>query len=66
MVFRWKQKIQEFGPIIKYIKGYSNVGADTRSQLPFDEKASKVMLNYPPLNPHNLLLNKNPLDLEFN
>ena len=64
-VFRWKQKIQEFGPVIKYIKGHNNIEANTLSRLPMDENMVEVMLNHQLLEPHNPLLNKNPLDLMF-
>ena len=30
-VFRWKQKIQQFGPILNYQKGHKNKKADTPS-----------------------------------
>ena len=30
-VFRWKQLIEEFGPMIHYIKGYHNIQADALS-----------------------------------
>ena len=30
-VFRWKQKIQEFNPIIQYVKGQDNADADALS-----------------------------------
>ena len=65
IVFRWKQKIQEFGPTTKYIKGEENIEADTLSCLPIDSMALEVMLNHPTVDPHNLLFNKNLLDLEF-
>ena len=65
IVFRWKQQIQEYGPTIKYIKGQINIEADALSRLPMDPESSKIMLNHPPMDPHNPLLNKNPLDLEF-
>ena len=64
-VFRWKQKIQEFGPILNYIKGHKNIEADALSQLPITQENIEVMLNPPPLDPYNPLLNKNPLDLSF-
>ena len=48
-VFRWKQKIQQFGPVIKYIKGHDNVEADALRHLPMDEEAIEVMLNHPPV-----------------
>ena len=64
-MFRWKQKIQEFGPIIKYIKGRNNVEADALSRLLMDENAIEAVLNHPPLKPRNPLLNNNPLDLMF-
>ena len=31
-VFRWKQKIQEFGPILNYMKGHKNIEADALSR----------------------------------
>ena len=64
-VFRWKQKIQEFGPVIKYSKGHNNTEADALSSLPMDTNVIEVMLNHPPLPPKNHLLNKNPLHLEL-
>ena len=64
-VFRLKQRIQEYGPTIKYIKGQFNIEADALSRLPIDLTSSEIMLNYPPVDTHNLLLNKNSLNLEF-
>ena len=64
-VFRWKQKIQEFGPILNYIKGHENTEADVLSRLPTDNSTIEVMLNHPPVDPYNLLLNKNPMDLTY-
>ena len=64
-VFRWKQKTQEFVPRIKYVKGQFIIDADALSRLSIDATSSEIMLNHPPLDPHNPLLNKNPLDLEF-
>ena len=64
-VLRWKQKIQEFGPNLQYIKGQCNIEADALSRLPTDITSAEIMLNHPPLDPENPILNKNPLDLEF-
>ena len=46
-MFRWKQKIQEYNPTIKYIKGYKNVEADALSQLPMktNEDGIEIVLN---------------------
>ena len=44
-VFRWKQKIQEYGPTIKYIKGQHNIEADALSRLPIDP-SSEFSRNY--------------------
>ena len=63
--FRWKQKIQEFGPILNYIQGHKNIEADDLSRLPITHDNIEVMLNHPPLDPYNPLLNKNPMDLAF-
>ena len=56
----WKQKIQEFSPTIQYIKVQNNIEADAFSRLPIDINAHQIMLNHPPIDPHNPLLNKNP------
>ena len=64
-VFRWKHKIQEFGKIINCIKGHKNIEADALSQLPITNESIEVMLNHPPIDPYNPLLNKNPMDLAF-
>ena len=64
-VFRWKQKIEEFGPNIQCIKGQCNIEADALSRLPTDTTSAEIMLNHPPLDPENPILNKNPLDLEL-
>ena len=64
-VFRWKQKIQEFGPILNYIKGHKNIEADALSRLPIAQDNMEIMLNHPPSDPYNPLLNKNPMDLSF-
>lgn len=64
-VFRWKQTIQEFGPILKYIKGHKNTEANKLSRLSDDNSPIEVMLNHPPIDPYNPLLNKNPMYLTF-
>ena len=64
-VFRWKTKIQEFRPIIMYIKGQRNIEADTLSCLPTQSPDMESMLNHPPFDPSNPLFNKNPLDIRF-
>ena len=33
-VFRWKQKIQEYGPTLIYVKGKDNIAANALSRLP--------------------------------
>ena len=58
-------KIQEFSPNIQYIKGHNNVEADALSRLPMNLKATEAMLNHPPMDPQNPLINKNPLDLQY-
>ena len=58
-------KIQEFGPTVTYIKSQKNIEADALSQLPMTSENIEVMLNHPHIYPHNHLLNKYPLDLEF-
>ena len=63
--FRWKQKIQEFGPIILYVKGQDNVEDDALSRLPMDIQAHEITLNHPPVDPHNPLFNKHPLDSQY-
>ena len=45
-VFRWKNKIQEFGPIINYIEGHKNMEADALSRLPTMEQCIETMLNH--------------------
>ena len=64
-VFCWKQKIQEFGPILNYIKGHKNIEADALSRLSITHDNIEVMLIHPPQDPYNPLLNKNPMDLAF-
>ena len=64
-VFRWKQKIQDFSPIIMYIKGQRNVEANALSRLSFSSDQLEIMLNHPPFDPKNPMMNKNPLDLQF-
>ena len=46
-----------------YIKGQKNVEADTLRRLPITAPDMESILNHPPLDPHNPLLDKNPLDL---
>ena len=53
-VFRRKQRVQEYKPTIKSIKGQFNIEADALSQLPIDTTSSNVMLNHPPMDPHIL------------
>ena len=59
-VFRWKQKIEEFGPLMNYIKGQKNIEADALSRLPseahFIDNVNS-MINQPSIDPNNLLLN---------
>ncbi len=64
-VFRWKQKIQEYNPVIKYIKGHKNTEADALSRLPIlsTQDGIETMLNHPPVDPYNPILNTNPLEL---
>ena len=66
-VFRWKQKIEEFGPTIHYVKGHTNTEADALSRLPFMENQGgmEVMLNYPQVDPNHPILNSYPLDLKL-
>ena len=64
-IFRWKQKIQEFSPTLIYVKGQCNVEADALCRLPMDIQAHEIMLNHPPVDPHNPLFNKHPLDLKY-
>ena len=67
-VFRWKQKIEEFGPLLNYIKGHRNIEADALSRLPVEHSFTTnviTMMNQPPTDPYNPLLNKNPLNLEL-
>ena len=42
-IFRWKQKIQDFGPNIQYIKGQCNIEADALSRLPIDTTSAEIM-----------------------
>ena len=66
-VFRWKQKIQEYNPIIKYIKGHRNQEADALSRLPMlnTTEGMETMLNHPPMDPYNPIPNANPLELSL-
>ncbi len=63
MVFRWKTTIQEFGPIITYVKGHKNIEADALSRISMMEAGMESMLNHPPMDPYNPILNRYPLDL---
>ena len=36
-VLRWRTKVKEFSPILKYFEGKKNVVADTFSRLPREE-----------------------------
>ena len=50
-VFRWKNKIEEYGPTLVFIKGIDNVAADALGRLPITEnleESIEVMLNHPP------------------
>ena len=64
-IFRWKQKIQEFSPTLIYVKRQDNVEADALSRLPMDIQSQEIMLNPPPVDQYNPLLNKHPLDLKY-
>ena len=66
-VFRWKQKIEEFGPTIKYVQGQTNIEADALSRLPLldNQQGMEVMLNYPQIDLHHPILNSYPLDLRL-
>ncbi len=59
-VLRWKTS-----PNLLYVKGQKNTEADALSRLPMMESGMECMLNHPPLDPYNPLLNKYPLDLEL-
>ena len=66
-VFRWKQKIEEFGPKLQYVKGPTNIEADVLNRLPLleNQQGIEVMLNYPQVDPNNAILNSYPLDLKL-
>ena len=66
-VFRWKQKIEEFGPTIQYVQGHTNTEADALSRLPLleDQREMEVMLNYPQVDPNHPNLSSYPLDLKL-
>ena len=64
-VFRWKQKTQEFSQIIQYVKGEDNLEVDALSRLTMDAESHEKMLNHPPMDPNDPLMNKNPLDLKY-
>ena len=66
-VFRWKQKIEEFGPTIQYVQGHTNTEADALSRLPLleDQREMEVMLNYPQVDPNHPILHSYPLDLKL-
>ena len=36
-VFKWKQKIEEFCPILRYVQGHTNLEANALSILPIHE-----------------------------
>ena len=59
-VFRWKQKIEEFGSTIKYVQGHTNIEADAISRLPLitDQQGMEVMLSYPQIDPNHPMLNR--------
>ena len=62
-----KKKIDEYGAKLIYVKGHSNVEVDALSRLSHMEEDSgiEVMLNHPPMDPQNPLLNKYPLNLNL-
>ena len=47
------------------MKGQDNVEANVLSRLPMDQQSHEIMLNHPPMDLRNPLLNKNPLDLKY-
>ena len=57
-VFRWKQKIEEFGPTLQYVKGHFNTEADALSKLPLleNQQGIEAMLNYPQIDPSHPIL----------
>ena len=64
-VFRWKQKIQEYNPTIKYNKGHINKETDALSCLPMmaTQEGMETTLNHPPVDLFNPILNSNPVEL---
>ena len=66
-VFHWKQKIEEFGPKLQYVKGPVNTEADALSMLPLldSQQGIEAMLNYPQLDPNHPILNNYPLELKL-
>ena len=63
----WKQKIEEFAPRLHYVKGHTNIVADALNRLPSmnPNQAIETMLNHPPVDPSNPILNSYPLDFKL-
>ena len=66
-VFRWKQKIEEFGPTLKYVQEQSIMKANVLSRLPTMEESYGVdiLLSTPLMDPYYPILNKYILDLKL-
>ena len=47
------------------IKGHKGVEADNLRQLPITNENMEAMLNHPPVDPYNPLLNKGPYGFDF-
>ena len=66
-VFRWKQKIEEFGPTLKYVQEQYIMKANVLSRLPTMEESYGVdiLLSTPLMDPYYPILNKYILDLKL-
>ncbi len=59
--------LKEYRNFLLGINGHKNVEADALSRLTMipSNEGITVMMNHPPMDPHNPIMNKNPLDLKF-
>ena len=66
-VLRWKKKIEEYNATFVYFKEQNNHEADVISRLPMTEHEDslEIMLNHPPMDAYNPLLNKYPHNLNL-
>ena len=60
-----KKKIEEFGPTLQHVKQHFDLDANALNRLHIQKERHgiDVMLNHPPMDPRNPLLNRYPIDL---